>query len=80
MARVEDWILLTKTQGHDENSGWRSQGGRSQIRKNFVVHAEFAFYVSGGLLNLIRLFIKVSRIISWRMDRHEARVEASASS
>lgn len=46
MARLEDWIFLTKTQGHDENSSWRIQGGRSQIMKNFVVHAEFAFYVS----------------------------------
>lgn len=42
MAHLEDWILLTQTQGHDENSGWRIQGGRSQI----IIHATFAFYVS----------------------------------
>lgn len=46
MAHLEDWILLTQTQGYDENSGWRIQGGRSQIMKNFVIHAEFAFHVS----------------------------------
>lgn len=37
---------MTKIQGRDENSGWRIQGGRSPIMKNFVVHAEFTFYVS----------------------------------
>lgn len=46
MAHLEDWILMTKIQGRDENSGWRIQGGRSPIMKNFVVHAEFTFYVS----------------------------------
>jgi len=38
--------LILCYQGSDENSGWRIQGGRSPIMKNFVVHAEFTFYVS----------------------------------